>query len=146
MRAFAVAIASLLGMTLGRAGADPVRVTVTDTELAAARAAKIGCADLGEVFDVVQSRTAIKLMIRACRRDRWALAPIVCYLREGLDGYAGCETLLTKRERARLVAALTKAGPAIRSEQHQWTIDAGGNQGIIDAAGPTSVRADQYAI
>jgi len=100
---------------------------------------------IAAIASLVQSRTAIKLMIRACRRDRWALAPIVCYLREGLEGYAGCETLLTRRERAHLVAALTKAGPTIRSEQGEW-IDTGGTQGPVDAMAPPRVGRGQYAM
>jgi hypothetical protein len=113
-----------------RAAADP---SVTDAEVAAARDAKVGCKDFARARDTLWSRTRIKLLTRACKRDHWPLAAIVCYLRDGTHPHPGCETQLPKAASDRIERALARADATIVDEEAGWLVDQGVELGAIVA-------------
>jgi hypothetical protein len=89
--------AVLVGGVPAVALADDAPVVTAD-ELAVARTNQVDCDTLASLDDLEGSPTLTRRVVGACRRDRWKLAVVVCFLRN--DG-SDCPRLMTRKQRAR---------------------------------------------
>jgi hypothetical protein len=96
-------------------------------ELAAARRDGVSCRSLDDA-EHFRSPTLARVTAKACKRDRWKLEVVVCFLR---DYWSDCDDALPARARARYEKDVARADGRITQENRQWAIESARKAGIL---------------